>query len=480
MQQKFDIKNPTILSQNSILKIDSYKLSHPFVYEDGITGMFSYNEARIKGETIVPFGTQMWVIKNLLKPITKDDIDEAEAFAASHGEPFPRELWERVLNEHGGFFPVKIRIVPEGMRIPSQEIVSSCECDIPGLFSLSSNLETSMQRGLWYPTTIASNDYKNWRAIRRYAAETADSYDLVPFSLHDFGARGVSSGETAEIGGAAHLVFFQGSDTIEGIRAVNFYYNHKMAGNSVPASEHTVQCSFGSTPWEQRRYLEKMITTYAKPGCIVSIVADGYDIFREAKQLCDLKDMIIASGAKIVIRPDSGDPRDVIPKVLEILEEGFGTDINTKGYKVLKHVGILQGDGVDYEAMVEILELVTRLGFSSSNIVFGSGGGLLQRVNRDTYKFAQKASAIKVNGEWKPIYKNPVTDPGKASKSGRLTLVRNMKTGQFKTVNIDTELVKYVENGWEDVMITIYDGVNHPGKLLHFDDLETIRKRAQA
>jgi nicotinamide phosphoribosyltransferase len=223
-----------------------------------------------------------------------------------------------------------------------------------------------------------------------------------------------------------------------------------------------------------------MITTYAKPGCIVSIVADGYDIFREAKQLCDLKDMIIASGAKIVIRPDSGDPRDVIPKVLEILEEGFGTDINTKGYKVLKHVGILQGDGVDYEAMVEILELVTHLGFSSSNIVFGSGGGLLQRVNRDTYKFAQKASAIKVNGEWKPIYKNPVTDPGKASKSGRLTLVRNMKTGQFKTVNIDTELVKYVENGWEDVMITIYDGVNHPGKLLHFDDLETIRKRAQA
>jgi nicotinamide phosphoribosyltransferase len=480
MQQKFDINNPTILAQNSILKIDSYKLSHPFVYEDGITGMFSYNEARIKGETIVPFGTQMWVIKNLLKPITKDDIDEAEAFAASHGEPFPRELWERVLNEHSGFFPVKIRIVPEGMRIPSQEIVSSCECDIPGLFSLSSNLETSMQRGLWYPTTIASNDYKNWRAIRRYAAETADSYDLVPFSLHDFGARGVSSGETAEIGGAAHLVFFQGSDTIEGIRAVNFYYNHKMAGNSVPASEHTVQCSFGSTPWEQRRYLEKMITTYAKPGCIVSIVADGYDIFREAKQLCDLKDMIIASGAKIVIRPDSGDPRDVIPKVLEILEEGFGTDINTKGYKVLKHVGILQGDGVDYEAMVEILELVTHLGFSSSNIVFGSGGGLLQRVNRDTYKFAQKASAIKVNGEWKPIYKNPVTDPGKASKSGRLTLVRNMKTGQFKTVNIDTELVKYVENGWEDVMITIYDGVNHPGKLLHFDDLETIRKRAQA
>jgi nicotinamide phosphoribosyltransferase len=469
----------SVLGSNPILKVDSYKLSHPFVYDDGITGMFSYVEARIKNETIVPFGTQMWAIKNLLTPITKENIDEAEAFATAHGEPFPREVWERVLNEFGGYFPVKIRIVPEGMRVPSLNIIASCECDIPGLFSLSSNLETNMQRGIWYPTTIASNDYKNWRAIRRYAAETADDLSLVPFSLHDFGARGVSSGETAEVGGAAHLVFFMGSDTIEGTRAVNHYYFEKMAAYSVPASEHTVQCSFGDKPWEQRRYLEKMIKTYAKPGGIVSIVIDGYNAYREAGQVCEMKDMIIETGAKIVLRPDSGDVKEVIPKLLEILESGFGTKVNSKGFKVLNNVGLLQGDGIEYSTMVELLELVTSLGFSSSNIVFGSGGGLLQKVNRDTYKFAQKASAIKVQGQWKPIFKDPVTDPGKKSKSGRLTLVRNISDGNFKTVNVDTELEKYLSEGWEDVMVTLYDGVNNPGELLYTTTLAEVRARAQ-
>jgi nicotinamide phosphoribosyltransferase len=251
-----------------------------------------------------------------------------------------------------------------------------------------------------------------------------------------------------------------------------------MAAYSVPASEHTVQCSFGDKPWEQRRYLEKMIKTYAKPGGIVSIVCDGFDVYREAKQICDMKDIIVESGAKIVLRPDSGDVKEVIPKLLEILESGFGTKVNSKGFKVLNNVGLLQGDGIEYSTMVELLELVTSLGFSSSNIVFGSGGGLLQKVNRDTYKFAQKASAIKVQGQWKPIFKDPVTDPGKKSKSGRLTLVRN-GDGNFKTVNIDTELEKYLSEGWEDVMVTLYDGVNNPGELLYTTTLAEVRARAQ-
>jgi nicotinamide phosphoribosyltransferase len=146
---------------------------------------------------------------------------------------------------------------------------------------------------------------------------------------------------------------------------------------------------------------------------------------------------------------------------------------------VLNNVGLLQGDGIEYSTMVELLELVTSLGFSSSNIVFGSGGGLLQKVNRDTYKFAQKASAIKVQGQWKPIFKDPVTDPGKKSKSGRLTLVRNISDGNFKTVNVDTELEKYLSEGWEDVMVTLYDGVNNPGELLYTTTLAEVRARAQ-
>ena len=185
------------LDENPIMKSDSYKWAHPFCYPENIIGMFSYLEARSKGDTIVPFGLQMWIQKNLMTPITMENIDEAEAFAVAHGEPFERKGWEKVVNDYGGYLPVTIRTVIEGTRIPSQNIIASVECTDRDLFWLSSQLETNMQRGIWYPTTIASNDYKNWRAIRRYASDTADDLSMVPFSLHDFGGRGVSSGETA-------------------------------------------------------------------------------------------------------------------------------------------------------------------------------------------------------------------------------------------------------------------------------------------
>jgi nicotinamide phosphoribosyltransferase len=401
-----------------------------------------------------------------------ENIDEAEAFAAAHGEPFQRSGWEKVVKVYGGYLPVTIRIVPEGTRVPSQNIIASVECTDPDLFWLSSQLETNMQRGIWYPTTIASNDYKNWRAIRRFAMETADTLDMVPFSLHDFGGRGVSSGETAEIGGMAHLAYFMGSDTIEGVRAANFYYKSPMAAVSVPASEHTVQCSFGSLPWEQREYLEKMLSTFAKQGKIVSIVMDGFDVYRETAQIIEMKDVIIASGAKVVLRPDSGDALEVLPKLLNMLAEGFGVTVNTKGYKVLKNVGLLQGDGIDYNSMVEILEKITGMGFSSDCIVFGSGGGLLQKVNRDTYKFAQKASAILVDGVWKAIAKNPITDPGKKSKAGRLTLVKSILTGEFRTVDMD----KQIDSEWQDQMVTLYQN----GELFNLTTLDELRARAQA
>jgi nicotinamide phosphoribosyltransferase len=461
-----------ILGPNPIMKADSYKFSHPFVYKKGITGMFSYLEARTRGDTIVPAGAQMWAMKNLMTQITKDHVDEAEAFAAAHGEPFQRSGWDKVVDVYDGYLPVKIRVVPEGLRVPSQNIIASVECTDPDLFWLSSQLETNMQRGIWYPTTIASNDYKNWRAIRRFALETADTLDMVPFSLHDFGGRGVSSAETAEIGGMAHLIYFMGSDTIEGVRAANFYYDHPMAAFSVPASEHTVQCSFGDLPWDQHEYLLKMLSTFAKKGKIVSIVMDGYNVYRETDTLITMKDLIIASGAKVVLRPDSGNPLEVIAKLLQMLAAGFGVTVNSKGYKVLNYVGILQGDGIDYNSMVGILEMVTGLGYSSDCIVFGSGGGLLQKVNRDTYKFAQKASAILVDGVWKPIAKNPITDPGKKSKAGRLTLVKSVLTGEFRTVDLDKE----IDSEWVDQMVTLYEN----GELFNLTTLDEVRARAQS
>ena len=464
--------NANIMKTNRILDTDSYKLSHPKMFPPEVRGMFSYLEARSRGDTIVPFGLQMWIKKNLLTPFKKMEIDEAEVFAAAHGEPFERAKWDYILEKYQGYLPLTIRAVPEGTRVPSGNALVTIECTDPEVFWLSSYIETSIQRGFWYPTSIASNDYKSWRVIKRFMAESAETNDLVPFMLHDFGGRGGSSEETVQIGGAAHLVYFQGSDSISGVRAANFYYGTRngMAAFSVPATEHSVQCSYG--PMRQHEYLARIIEL-AKPGSIVSIVIDGYDTLREAKYLCtELRDAVLKSEARIVFRPDSGDPVEIVPAILRLQEAAFGAMINSKGYKVINNVGVIQGDGVDLESMTKILEKVTELGYSAQNIVFGSGGALLQKVNRDTYKFAQKASAILVGGTWIPIYKNPITDPGKKSKAGRLTLIRSRLTGEFSTVDVD--------RGFNDEFVDVMETVYQNGNLIKSYTLDEIRTRAMS
>jgi nicotinamide phosphoribosyltransferase len=450
---------------------DSYKYSHGPLYTAGMTGMFAYGEARIKGEIIVPVGMQMLLEEYFTTPITLDNIMEAERFLTAHGEPFDKAGWLRVLDTHKGLLPLKIKVVPEGTPVPSGNILYSVESTDPELAWLVSWIETVIQRGIWYPTTIASNDHKAWRAIRRFARESSDDESLVPFTLHDFGGRGVSSHESAQIGGFAHLVHFMGSDTVEGIRAANHYYDEDMAAFSVIATEHSIQCSYG--PTRQREYLETVIEKAAKPGAIVSIVIDGYDVYREAQTLCELKDKIIASGARIVFRPDSGDPLEVIPRLLKMQDMAFGHKVNTKGYKVINNVGIIQGDGVDLEAMVKILEKVTEMGYSASNIVFGSGGALLQKVNRDTYKFAQKTTAIRIGSKWVSVFKDPITDPGKKSKAGRLHLVRSKMTGEYMTFE---ETGAPLDSEWEEVMVTVYEN----GKLFNRTTLAEIRARAMS
>lgn len=476
-EDSITIAKRNVMRRNPILEVDSYKLSHFPLYPAGVSGMFSYIEARTKNDIIVPFGLQMWIKKHLLTPITMTDIDEAEDFATRHGEPFNRAGWEKVVKKYNGFIPVTIRSVPEGTKVPSGNVLVTIQCLDAELFWLVSYIETSILRGFWYTSTIATNDLKNWRAIKRYSALSNDDDSLVQFTLHDFGGRGVTTREQAEVGGAAHLVYFAGSDTIDGIRAANFYYgaNGGPAGNmsafSVVATEHSIQTSYGVM--NQKEYLEKVIDTYAKPGAIISIVLDGYDTIREARVLCeDLKDKIIASGARIVMRPDSGDPLELVPQLLRMIERAFGSTINKKGYKVLNNVGVIWGDGIDYDSMNEIMEKVTSEGYALCNVVFGSGGGLLQKVNRDTYAWAQKASAIRVGGKWMPIKKDPITDPGKKSKAGRLTLAKSMMDGAYWTMDIDQGF----DSEFVDVMQTVYEN----GKLLVETTLDEIRARATA
>jgi nicotinamide phosphoribosyltransferase len=443
-----------MLTFNPILAVDSYKLSHAKAYPSNVTGMTSYIEARTGGrDMIVPFGLQMWITKFLSHPITVAHIDEAEAFASLHGEPFDRTPWEYMIKTYEGFFPVTILAVPEGLPVPSGNVIVNITCADPKLFWVASYLETAMLRAVWYPTTIATMDYAIKKDIAHFYRISGADLNMLGFALHDFGGRGVTSAEQAEIGGAAHLVNFMGSDTIEGVRAANYYYGSQMAGFSVPASEHSIECSFGSDIESEAEYLKHMLDTYAKPGAIVSIVIDGYDVYRAASLLCTrFKNQIIASGAKIVFRPDSGDMMEVVPRILEMQASAFGYVTNAKGYKKINNVGLLQGDGVDHMSIKSLLGKTLALGYSADNIVFGSGGALLQKVNRDTFKFAQKASAVLKDGKWVGISKKPITDSGKQSKEGFLVLMRSKITGEFITANSMNRLSEEFEN----VMDVVY------------------------
>ena len=463
------------LSFNPIMQSDSYKWSHYLAFPSNVTGMFSYIEARTGGRhIIVPFGLQMFIEKYLTEQVTMEHINEAEAFAQAHGEPFNRAGWEKVVTQYNGFLPVTIRAVPEGTPVRSGNAIVTIECTDPDLFWLSSYLETALQRGVWYPTTIASMDYEIKREIKRFYEISGADMGLLPFALHDFGARGVTGAEQAEIGGAAHLVNFMGSDTIEGVRAANFYYKSPMAAFSVPATEHSVQCAFSLRDTKgggDLEYLRHQIKNLAKPGGIVSIVIDGYDVYRAAELLCtELKNDIIASGAKVVFRPDSGDMMEVVPRILRLQEMAFGTTLTSKGYKKINHVGIIQGDGVDHMSIKTLLGNIMAMGYSADCVIFGSGGALLQKVNRDTYRWAQKASAVLVDGQWIGISKNPITDPGKVSKKGRLTLIRSKVTGEYMTACIDNGL----SDEFGDVMQVVYEN----GVVFNKTTLDEIRERA--
>jgi nicotinamide phosphoribosyltransferase len=289
---------------------------------------------------------------------------------------------------------------------------------------LTSFLETALLRAIWYPTTVATNSYENKKLILDYLEKTGDP-TTIDFKLHDFGARGVSSLESAGIGGAAHLVNFMGTDTVEALLFSRRYYSADMAGFSVPAMEHSTVTSWGREN-EVASY-RNMIKQNGKPGGIVSAVSDSYDIFAACELWgTELKQDILDSGATLVVRPDSGDPAVVVKQCLQILEKHFGSVKNAKGFKVLNNVRVLQGDGINHASIRSILYTITLAGYSADNVVFGQGGALLQIVNRDDQKFAMKCSAALVDGKWVDVYKDPITDKGKRSNKGKLKLIKDI------------------------------------------------------
>lgn len=322
-----------MLRENLILKADSYSGSHHLMYPSDTCGMFSYVESRGGRWPSALWAGLQPTIEMLMRPVTYEDVDEAESFMSQHGVPFPTAMWSRVADL--GYLPVRIRALPEGVVVPNGTPLMTVESTDPQTYGVVSWLEALLLRAVWYPVAVATQSFYCKRVIRDALVESSDDPAAeLPFKLHDFGARGVSSGESAAIGGCAHLFNFMGSDTLEGIRYANYHYDEAMSAFSIPASQHSV-----ITAWGREGEIDayRRVASLLGPGKTVACVSDSYDVFDVVANVWGgvLHDTVKNSGGTLVIRPDSGDPKLVVLKCLRLLEEKVGMSVNGKGYKVL-------------------------------------------------------------------------------------------------------------------------------------------------
>ncbi|MFN9371226.1 MAG: nicotinate phosphoribosyltransferase [Planctomycetaceae bacterium] len=416
-----------MIRPNICLLTDSYKVSHYLQYPPGSRRVYSYFESRtgsVHPQTVF-FGLQYWLKQYLAGPVvTRAGIDEADELCREHfGQPvFNRAGWEYILHAHGGRLPVEIRAVPEGTVVDSSNVLMTVENTDDRVYWLTNYLETLLVQ-TWYPSTVATQSRAMKQVIARALVRSGDVSQL-GFKLHDFGFRGVTCPEQAGLGGLAHLTSFLGTDTLAALQFGRHYYHALMAGFSIPAAEHSTITSWGRAG--EVAACRNMLRQY--PTGLVAVVSDSYDIFHCCAEIWGgvLKAEVLARDGTLVIRPDSGDPPMTVVRVLEILGDKFGSTTNGRGYRVLPpQVRVIQGDGIDFMMLGKILDAVLEAGWSADNVAFGSGGGLLQKLNRDTQRFAFKCSSILVGNEERDVYKQPVTDSGKISKKGRLKLVRS-------------------------------------------------------
>lgn len=466
--------------ENIVLLADAYKYSHHKLYYPGTTKIYSYLESRGgQFDETVFFGLQ-YFLKYYLEGnvITKEKIDTAEGFLQQvfgRNDVFDRSKFDYILEKHNGRLPVRIKAVPEGTVVPVNNVLMTIENTDPECFWLSNFLETLLMQ-VWYPCTVATVSREVRKIVEEYFEETASeaSKSAIDFVLNDFGFRGVSSVESAGLGGAAHLINFMGSDTLVGsLMAKRYYDAKKVYGVSVPATEHSVCTLLGEEG--ELEIFKHILKTF--PTGIVACVSDSFDIFRACSEYwgTELKDMVLSRDGVLVIRPDSGDPVFTLLRVFDILLDKFGYTINEKGYKVLPpQVRVLQGDGVNVQAIRSIYGALKVNGISAENLLLGMGGALLQKVDRDTQKFAFKCSYAEINGKAVDVQKHPVEIDGhgklvqsfKTSKAGQLKLIR-ADVG-FQTVRKETS------TGYEDQMITVFEN----GEIINSVSFEEIKERA--
>lgn len=467
------------MKTNLLLLADAYKYSHYKLYAPGTTKIYSYLESRggVFDETVF-YGLQYFIKEYLTgTAFTKENIDEAEKILngvfGSKGV-FNRANFEYILEKHNGRLPVRIKAVAEGTAVPTHNVLMTIENTDPECFWLTNFLETMLMQ-VWYPGTVATLSREIRKVVEQYFDKTADesSRASIDFVLNDFGFRGVSSIESAGLGGSAHLLNFMGSDTVYASAFAQKYYNAKhVYGMSVPATEHSIMTLLG--PGREKEVFKHVLDAY--PTGILSVVSDSYNVFRAVGDLwgTEFKDQILKRDGRLVIRPDSGDPVMTLLRIFEILFDRFGFTVNSKGYRVLpQQVRVIQGDGIDHESIKQIYDALVAHGISVENLVLGMGGALLQKVNRDTQKFALKCSYAEVGAEKVEVKKSPVemNENGdlipsfKTSKAGRLKLIK--QGDAFKTVAENSD--------GEDLLETVFEN----GELKKSHTFEEIRERSK-
>lgn len=424
-----------MIDEDSILlDTDAYKLCHWGQYPDKTQSVYSYFESRggVFKSTVF-FGLQYILRKYLTgQVVTEKRIQEAKKICQrvfGRDDLFNEKGWRHILEKRGGRLPVVIKAVPEGTDVNTSNVLFTIENTDPETAWLTNYLETSLMRS-WYPTTVASLGSAFYKLWKQYLEKNGTESGIT-YKLHDFGARGVTCREQAGLGGLSHLLNFNGTDTVEAlIFAENFYGDNK-AGTSVPATEHSTVMAWGKDGEDE--HCANLLKIY--PTGIFSTVSDTYDLKDNVTRIWGqaLRQKAMEREGIVVIRPDSGNPAEVVLDTLNRLSLTYGFRYNAKGYKILEdHVRILQGDGLDLEVAEDLLRRTHLSGWSCDNFAFGIGGALLQKLNRDTQKFAIKASHVVVDGEGREIFKSPAADTGKKSKAGKLKLLK--RDGYFYTV----------------------------------------------
>jgi len=443
---------------------DFYKVAHRAMYPQGTELVYSTwtpRGSRMPGvDHVVWFGGQAFFQEYLIdlfqehffgRPKAEVIAEYARVIKFTLGEPNPFVRHLEELHDLG-YLPLSIHALPEGSLVPLRTPVLTIQNTNPKFFWLTNFIESLASAELWQPSTSATIAREYKLLLERYAQKTVGDVSFVPFQGHDFSMRGMSSLRSAITSGLGHLTSFVGTDTIPAITAAELYYDanieKELVGTSVPATEHSIQCSYG----DDMAYLERMLSV-VHPSGIVSIVSDGYDFWDVIGRVVPaLKEKILARkggpvGDKVVIRPDSGDPVLIVcgdpdapagslarKGAVEALWDIFGGTKSASGYKMLDpHIGLIYGDAITLTRAQQILRRLEEKGFASTNVVFGIGSYTYQYNTRDTFGFALKSTLCVIDGQEKPIFKDPKTDDGvKKSQKGRVAVFRQGDTFTFK------------------------------------------------